>query len=559
MSTDTTNTSEFSEGPAGAADRDPVSDATGTEPAAAAGLPTVEWMARLANEFFATLPSTSGVQGMGGPVTAGHEPARSLEGSAGERVPLEGAAEPIWPKQADVPGLLSSLPPRAQVLSEADFRDLVQSVAGATGLLRAGPESGVTTPAPVATAAGVSERGGPWGGEPSFPSPGEMFAFPGVPSGIGPPAAVGGKGVGVDSVAGMEPKSRSGLTPHIELVQQNPFTTAAVSLPSTAELFSLPGVPGAVSPPAFPLAAPAAAPPARLPGQDEIWGMTRRGQAPGTPDFLGREGERNSVQSGGVGAESGPEAVPDIGLAKRPLNPELLRRDFPILQEQVHGRRLIWLDNAATTQKPNAVIDRLSHFYRHENSNIHRAAHTLAARATDAYEGAREKARRFLNASSTQEVIFVRGTTEGINLVAQSWGRRNVGKDDEVVITWLEHHANIVPWQQLCAEKGARLRVAPVNDRGEVILEEYERLLNPRTRIVSLSHVSNALGSITPARECWWTGRRQYRTCGRTCRRSTVISMCSPDTRSSGRPASGWCTARPTCWKPCLRGRAAAT
>jgi cysteine desulfurase/selenocysteine lyase len=197
-----------------------------------------------------------------------------------------------------------------------------------------------------------------------------------------------------------------------------------------------------------------------------------------------------------------PDLAPaELGVAKRPLDPRLVRRDFPILQEQIHGRPLIWLDNAATTQKPNAVIDRLSYFYRHENSNVHRAAHTLAARATDAYESAREKSRRFLNASSTREIIFVRGTTEGINLVAKSWGHRYVHKDDEVVITWLEHHANIVPWQQLCSEKGARLRVAPVNDRGEVILEEYEKLLGPRTKIVSFSQVSNALGTITPARE----------------------------------------------------------
>jgi cysteine desulfurase / selenocysteine lyase len=196
-----------------------------------------------------------------------------------------------------------------------------------------------------------------------------------------------------------------------------------------------------------------------------------------------------------------PDVVPDLGVAKRPLDPRLIRRDFPILEERVHGRQLVWLDNAATTQKPNAVIDRISHFYRHENSNIHRAAHTLAARATDAYESAREKTRRFLNASSTKEIIFVRGTTEAINLIAQSWGRRNVQKDDEIVITWLEHHANIVPWQQLCSEKGARLRVAPVNDRGEIILEEYEKLLGPRTRMVSFSQVSNALGTITPARE----------------------------------------------------------
>ncbi|XXX73274.1 family 2A encapsulin nanocompartment cargo protein cysteine desulfurase [Sorangium sp. So ce134] len=178
-----------------------------------------------------------------------------------------------------------------------------------------------------------------------------------------------------------------------------------------------------------------------------------------------------------------------------------IRRDFPILEERVHNRRLVWLDNAATTQKPQVVIDRLSHFYQHENSNIHRAAHALAARATDAYEAARETTRRFLNAPSTRDIVFVRGTTEGINLIAQAWGRRHVGPGDEIVITWLEHHANIVPWQQLCAEKGARLRVAPVDDRGQVILEEYERLLGPRTRIVSLTQVSNALGTITPARE----------------------------------------------------------
>ncbi len=196
-----------------------------------------------------------------------------------------------------------------------------------------------------------------------------------------------------------------------------------------------------------------------------------------------------------------PDVVPDLGRSKRPLDSRLIRQDFPILQERIHGRQLIWLDNAATTQKPNAVIDRISAFYRHENSNVHRAAHTLAARSTDAYESAREKARRFLNASSAREIVFVRGTTEGINLVAKSWGQRNVQQDDEIVITWLEHHANIVPWQQLCAEKGARLRVAPVDDRGDVILEEYEKLLGPRTRIVAFSQVSNALDTITPARE----------------------------------------------------------
>ncbi len=185
----------------------------------------------------------------------------------------------------------------------------------------------------------------------------------------------------------------------------------------------------------------------------------------------------------------------------RAFDPHVFRRDFPILQQQVNGRPLIWLDNGATTQKPQSVIDRLTRFYTHENSNIHRAAHTLAARSTDAYEAAREKVRGFINAPSVNDIIFVRGATEGINLVAQSWGRRNVGKDDEIVVTHLEHHANIVPWQQLAAEKGARLRVAPVDDSGQVILDEYEKLLNPRTRIVAFTHVSNALGTVTPVRE----------------------------------------------------------
>jgi cysteine desulfurase/selenocysteine lyase len=188
-------------------------------------------------------------------------------------------------------------------------------------------------------------------------------------------------------------------------------------------------------------------------------------------------------------------------LSSVPFDVNAIRRDFPILQERVNGKQLVWLDNAATTHKPQAVIDRLSFFYAHENSNIHRAAHTLAARATDAYEAAREKVRRFLNASTSKEIIFVRGATEAINLVAQSWGRRNIQKDDEIVITWLEHHANIVPWQMLCAEKGAKLRVAPVDDSGQVLLEEYEKLLNPRTRLVSLSHVSNALGTVVPVQE----------------------------------------------------------
>jgi cysteine desulfurase / selenocysteine lyase len=193
-------------------------------------------------------------------------------------------------------------------------------------------------------------------------------------------------------------------------------------------------------------------------------------------------------------------SAPPPEAARATFDVNQIRRDFPILNERVNGRQLVWLDNAATTQKPQAVIDRLKYFYEHENSNVHRAAHELAARSTDAYEGARERIRVFLNASSVNECVFVRGATEAINLVAQSWGRQNVGKDDEIVITWLEHHANIVPWQQLVQEKGARLRVAPVDDTGQVILEEYGKLLGPRTKLVAFPQVSNALGTITPAK-----------------------------------------------------------
>jgi cysteine desulfurase/selenocysteine lyase len=196
-----------------------------------------------------------------------------------------------------------------------------------------------------------------------------------------------------------------------------------------------------------------------------------------------------------------PVVSPGPGSGTRPFDAHSIKRDFPILHQKVHGKPLVWLDNAATTQKPQAVIDRLALFYENENSNIHRAAHALAARSTDAYEAAREKVRRFLGASSANDIVFTRGATEAINLVAQAWGRRNVKQGDEIVITWLEHHANIVPWQMLCAEVGALLRVAPVDDTGQVRLDEYAKLLSPRTRLVSLPQVSNALGTVTPAQE----------------------------------------------------------
>ncbi|HTO87063.1 MAG TPA: cysteine desulfurase [Thermoanaerobaculia bacterium] len=191
-------------------------------------------------------------------------------------------------------------------------------------------------------------------------------------------------------------------------------------------------------------------------------------------------------------AAARPKAALDVGA---------VRKDFPILARRVHGKPLVYLDNAATTQKPRAVIDAEREVYEHSYANIHRGVHLLSVEATDAYEKAREKVRDFLHAAESKEIVFTRGTTEAINLVAATYGRRNVGPGDEVLITAMEHHSNIVPWQLLCAETGGKLRVAPMNERGELLLEEFGRLLSDRTRIVAVPHVSNALGTLNPIRE----------------------------------------------------------
>jgi len=205
-------------------------------------------------------------------------------------------------------------------------------------------------------------------------------------------------------------------------------------------------------------------------------------------------------------ARGKPSAIGGLGPA--PFDVPTIRRDFPALDQQVHGRPLVWFDNAATTQKPQSVIDAIANFYAHDNSNIHRGAHTLAARATDAYEQARQKVQAFLGASAAKEIIFVRGTTEGINLVSQTYGRKFLQPGDEIILTTLEHHANIVPWQMIAKEKGAVLRVVPITDRGEIMLEAYQSLLGPRTRLVALSHASNTLGTVLPVAEMTQMAKR---------------------------------------------------
>jgi len=195
------------------------------------------------------------------------------------------------------------------------------------------------------------------------------------------------------------------------------------------------------------------------------------------------------------------QAAQALRVNRRRFNVEEVRADFPILQQRIHGKPLVYLDSAATSQKPQVVIDAVVKFYSQDNANVHRGVHQLSERATADYEAARAKVQRFINAAKCREIVFVRGTTEGINLVAQSFGRPRLQQGDQIVISALEHHSNIVPWQMLCEQQGAQLRVAPVNPQGEVLLPELEQLLTPRTRLLAISHISNALGTVNPVRK----------------------------------------------------------
>jgi SufS family cysteine desulfurase len=235
------------------------------------------------------------------------------------------------------------------------------------------------------------------------------------------------------------------------------------------------------------------------------------GQTAPAPEASGTKGgATDSVASPGyyfiqraesVAPPGSPSFPPGSPPSPARFDVESIRRDFPALAQLVNGQPLVWLDNAATTHKPQSVLDATSRFYGRDNSNIHRGAHTLAARATDLFEEGREKVRRFIGAGDTKEIVFVRGTTEAINLVAQTYGRKNIGPGDEILLTTMEHHANIVPWQMLAEQTGAAIRVAPINDRGELIVEQFAALLGSRTKIVALAHVGNSLGTINPAGE----------------------------------------------------------
>jgi cysteine desulfurase/selenocysteine lyase len=458
-----------------------------------ASLPDIDQLAKLANELFLAVPcdgsrlgsDSSAVPGGFSPSLAGFDKAGS---------PLQSVGLP-----GDV-ALRQLFAPR-----KPSFESVPDSLD--TGSVLGKPASGVTSPLTgldKAVLAGVFQHDLGLPGEAELkkllvtpPPSGSIDAgsMPTVPS-LG----------SAELLANADKSVDTDISPQVfEAELQKLFaanTAVAGGIPKIVPGIPASGIPASTTPPTgFDASLIAGLSPQvfGLPGEAELKALFEGFSAPSesvpassgsSPSFYFLD----ELKNGGFNA-------PGLGSAHPPFDVQVVRRDFPILKERVNGYPLAWLDNAATTQKPQAVIDRVSYFYEHENSNIHRAAHELAARATDAYEKARDTVAHFINASSSEEIIFVRGTTEGINLVAQSWGRQNIGAGDEIVITWLEHHANIVPWQQLCEVTGAKLRVAPVDDDGQVLLGEYQKLLTSRTKLVSFTQVSNALGTVTPAQE----------------------------------------------------------
>jgi cysteine desulfurase/selenocysteine lyase len=247
----------------------------------------------------------------------------------------------------------------------------------------------------------------------------------------------------------------------------------------------------------------------------------------------------------------------------RKLDPYQIRKQFPLMDRKVKGRALVYFDNAATSQKPKVVIDTLLDYYTHYNANVHRGIHSLAEEATAAFEDSRRTAKQFIGAGSTEEIIFTRGTTEGINLVAFTWGRQNIKEKDEIIISTMEHHSNIVPWQILCEEKGAILKVIPINDQGELLQDEYEKLLGPRTKLVSIVHASNALGTINPVKGMIEAAHRRGAVVLVDGAQSAVhmdIDVKDLDCdffvflliKYMGQPELAFSTVKKNCWKSCL-------
>ena len=461
-----------------------------------AGLPDVAMLTRMANEFFRAQPDQASPV-----IAAPYTPdAQDLTPTFETRLPEFGMPLP------SVPAIPSAghMPLSPDTPAMTEVSPFMVGPAAAMALPVAGiPQNDPRTAAGFAAspfALPMPEFGASFPsfetGVPAIPALPPMFTENDARSVLTAPSAFyfleHAGGLGGSEMAPKQASAPTDLSSRPEL-RRSAVEGPAVSAPSLSSPFSLP-----------------------MPEFDQALFPSFDASVPKLPPFasLGNEDDARAaltdtsrfyfLDSGGLASATQPPGNAGVGDLKLPRNQfdiASVRRDFPILNEQVNGHPLIWLDNAATTQKPQSVIDRISYFYEHENSNIHRAAHELAARATDAYEDARTKVAHFLNASSSKEIVFARGATEAINLVAQAWGRRHINKGDEIVISWIEHHANIVPWQMLCAEKGACLRVAPVDDDGQILLDEYEKLLSPKTRLVSFTQVSNALGTMTPAHQ----------------------------------------------------------
>ncbi|MFI5881608.1 family 2A encapsulin nanocompartment cargo protein cysteine desulfurase [Streptomyces sp. NPDC051554] len=458
---------------------------TGNE-AAPAWLPDEETLSRMAGEFFRALPGHAG---------DAEAPTPAFDG------------RPEWPTPTGPP-LADSSPTAPAGPSAAQSVPAVPTGPPAPGPFPAQPAGAPTTdfaPAvptglPAAESAAVLSTGTPTA-DPLPPVP------TGLPSMDPPPPA---------PTAGTSPPSGPPPTSAPATFMASPYAVGAPGAAGPAPEPPAPPVPPA-SPPA-----PSPAAPARLPDPGPYYFLTEAAgypaQAPELPGFghLGLPPLPDLMSPTATTAPYYFVQEPDVSGAPLGLpldhhpafDVQAVRRDFPILSELVNGRPLIWLDNAATTQKPQAVIDRLVEFYSRENSNIHRAAHELAARATDAYEGARKTVARFVGAGSAEEIVFVRGTTEAINLVAKAWGPAHIGAGDEIVLSHLEHHANIVPWQMLAEQTGAVIKVIPVDDRGQLLLDEYTALLSERTKLVAVTQMSNALGTVVPVEQIIGIGHR---------------------------------------------------
>ncbi|MEY3760724.1 MAG: hypothetical protein RIR39_2215 [Pseudomonadota bacterium] len=473
-----------------------------TENSGAASLPDVDYLTKLANELFSALPCDGSRLGIGTPSVSG-----------GAVSPLAGLGHSgvtgIAPQAVGLPG-------------EAELRQLFAprqpSFESVPDSLDTGSVLGNTPSAPglQSSFAGLDKSvlSGIFPHDFGLPGVAELqqLLVSRIPTGSNIPGSVDADSVSgipsaqditVEARAAAEKSADARFSPQVfeaelqKLFVANPTSGGSISgLPAST---ATPGLASSFANLDASLIAGLSPEVYGLPGEAELLKFFTSLSMPSgnTPEIAGSGSSfyfLDEQKNGGFNA-------PGLASAHPPFDVHAVRRDFPILQERVNGYPLAWLDNAATTQKPQVVIDRISYFYEHENSNIHRAAHEMAARATDAYEKSRDTVAHFLNASSSGEIIFVRGTTEGINLIAKSWGQQNLVAGDEIIVTWLEHHANIVPWQQLCELTGAKLRVVPVDDSGQVLLGEYQKLLSSRTKLVSFTHVSNALGTVTPAQE----------------------------------------------------------